>query len=121
LGLTALILILEIFVSYKNYARLLKYLAFSLIAYILTAFIVKQDWTKVLYETFIPSFSFNRDYLMNIVAILGTTISPYMFFWQANEEIEEEQEHCKVILTGKCGGITNITFRDVQDMRLIPP
>jgi len=118
LGLTALILILEIFVSYKNYARFLKYLTFSLFAYILTAFIVKQDWTNVLHETFIPSFSLNKEYLMNIVAILGTTISPYMFFWQASEEVEEKQEHCKVILTGKCGDVEAITGGEVQDMRL---
>ncbi|HWP96647.1 MAG TPA: Nramp family divalent metal transporter [Syntrophomonadaceae bacterium] len=120
LGLTALILILEVFVSYKNYARLLKYLCFSLVAYVITAFIVKQDWTKVLHETFIPSFSFSRDYLMNIVAILGTTISPYMFFWQANEEIEEEQERerKRIIQTGRGKGILNFTDGDVRDMRL---
>lgn len=83
-SITLLIVILEIFVSYKNYAKFLKYLALMLFAYILTAFIIKEDWSKVLYATFVPSFSISKDYLLNIVAILGTTISPYLFFWQSN-------------------------------------
>jgi NRAMP (natural resistance-associated macrophage protein)-like metal ion transporter len=114
------VIILEIFVSYKIYAKFLKYLALMLLAYILTAFIIKADWGKVLYATFVPSFSFSKDYLLNIVAILGTTISPYMFFWQTNQQVEEGLENNKLGLrsvgTGK--GIPDITNADIRNMRL---
>lgn len=95
LAITAFTLLLEIFVSYKTYSRFLKYLAFSLIAYVIAAFAVNVDWNNVLQHAFTPSFSFDKNYLLNIVAILGTTIAPYLFFWQASEEVEEE------ILKGK--------------------
>jgi len=88
--LTGLIIILEIFVTYKNYSRILKYLALTLFAYVLTAFMVKPDWANIAKSTLIPQIHFSGDYLLNIVAILGTTISPYLFFWQASEEVEEE-------------------------------
>lgn len=116
LGMTALTLVLEIFVSYKVYAKILKYLTFTLFAYVLTAFVVKQDWTKIAYATFIPSFSFSKDYLFNIVAILGTTISPYLFFWQAGEEVEEEVAEKKLHSMGT--GIPQINKRDIREMRL---
>jgi Mn2+/Fe2+ NRAMP family transporter len=61
-----------------------------LFAYVVTAFVIKQDWSEIIFSTLVPSFSFSRLYLLNIVAILGTTISPYLFFWQADEEVEEE-------------------------------
>jgi Mn2+/Fe2+ NRAMP family transporter len=77
-------------VSYRIYSRILKYLALTLFAYVLTAFVVRLDWGTVFHATLVPHFEFSSDYLLNIVAILGTTISPYMFFWQASEEIEEE-------------------------------
>lgn len=81
---------LQILVPYRQYARYLKYLTFSLFAYFVVAFIVKQNWSLILYSTLVPQISFTREYLLNIVAILGTTISPYLFFWQPSEEIEEE-------------------------------
>jgi NRAMP (natural resistance-associated macrophage protein)-like metal ion transporter len=119
-GIALLIVILEIFVSYKTYAKFLKYLAFILFAYILTAFIIKEDWSKVLFATFVPSFSISKDYLLNIVAILGTTISPYLFFWQSNHEVEEGLENNKLGLTaiGTGKGIPDITDVGVRDMRL---
>lgn len=85
-----LTLLLEIFIPYPTYARYLKYLTLSLFAYIIAGLIVKQDWAEVLYATLVPHIGLTREYLMNIVAFLGTTISPYLFFWQANEEVEEE-------------------------------
>ncbi|MDQ7815311.1 MAG: divalent metal cation transporter [Patescibacteria group bacterium] len=90
IGYTVLILILEIFLSYKTYASVLKWLALSLLGYLLTAFIVTTDWRQVLLAAVSPTFSFERDFVIGIVALLGTTISPYLFIWQANEEIEEE-------------------------------
>ncbi|MCM1567700.1 NRAMP family divalent metal transporter [Dehalobacter sp. 4CP] len=88
--MTGLIIVLEIFVTYKTYSKVLKYLALTLLAYVLTALIIKLDWGLIIQNTVFPKFHFSREYLLNIVAILGTTISPYLFFWQASEEVEEE-------------------------------
>lgn len=90
---TALILITQIFLPYRPYARILKWLALSLTAYLITVFIVKQPWLTILKATFIPHLEFNFDYLFIITGVLGTTISPYLFFWQASEEVEEEKSH----------------------------
>lgn len=114
-GLTVFTLALEVFVSYPTYARILKYLAFSLVAYIITAFIIKQNWGEVLRFAFIPSFSMSREYLFNIVAILGTTISPYLFFWQADEEVEEEINQGKIRHMG--AGIPRVTKGEIHRMR----
>lgn len=114
--ITATTILLEVFVSYPAYARLLKYLTLSLFAYIVTVFVIKQDWMHILSRTIIPSFTFHKDYLLNIVALLGTTISPYLFFWQADEEVEEEIEHHQIRAMGK--GVPRITKRDIREMRL---
>jgi len=107
-------LILEIFVSYKRYSFYLKYLALSLLTYIVTAFIVKQNWGEIIYLTFIPHIVFDKQYVFNIVAILGTTISPYLFFWQANEEVEEEVAHHKLRLNF----LPKITSKDIKALKL---
>lgn len=88
-------LLLEIFLSYKVYANYLKYLSLSLLAYVFTALIVQVDWRAVMIATFIPHFEFTKEYFLNLVAFFGTTISPYLFFWQANQEIEELNNHVK--------------------------
>lgn len=88
--ITAVIILLEIFVTYKTYSRILKYLALSLLAYVFTAFIIKPDWLLIGKSTILPQIQLSKDYLLNVVAILGTTISPYLFFWQASEEVEDE-------------------------------
>lgn len=119
-GIAVVIVILEILVKYKTYSKILKYLALTLFAYILTAFMVKVDWSKVLYSTFGPSFSFTKDYMLNIVAILGTTISPYLFFWHTNQEVKEGLENHKLGLKeiGTAKGIPDIKDSDVRNMRL---
>lgn len=89
---TAIILVLEIFVSYKNYAKILKWFALSLLAYPLTLILISHPWGEVLRATFIPNVEFSFEFFFIITAVLGTTISPYMFFWEANEEVEEERE-----------------------------
>jgi NRAMP (natural resistance-associated macrophage protein)-like metal ion transporter len=86
---TIFILTMEIFVSYRAYANILKWLCLSLLAYPLTVFMVKEDWGQVLKATFIPHLEFNFQFLFIITGVLGTTISPYLFFWQASEEVEE--------------------------------
>ena len=84
-----LILGLQFFVSYALIFRIFKWLTIALFAYVLTAFIVHPPLTKVLYATFVPHFEFSKDFITAIVAVLGTTISPYLFFWQASSEVEE--------------------------------
>jgi Mn2+/Fe2+ NRAMP family transporter len=115
LGVTAFTLILEIFVSYHVYVRILKYLALSLLAYVVIVFLIKIDWRSVAYHTFVPHLSLQKEYILNIVALLGTTISPYLFFWQANEEVEEEIEEGKLKTSGR--GIPKITNLDIKNMR----
>ncbi len=114
--MTLVTIILEVFVSYPIYARFLKYLTLSLFAYVITVFVVKQDWHQILKSTFIPHIVFDKDYIFNIVAILGTTISPYLYFWQADEEVEEEIEKHELKAIGV--GIPNISKKDIQEMRL---
>jgi len=94
--MTAFIILLEVFVTYKTYSKILKYLALTLFAYVVTAFIVKPDWGIIVTNTVIPQIKFSKDYMLNIVAILGTTISPYLFFWQASQEVEEEISEGKI-------------------------
>jgi len=89
---TASILFLEIFTTYKTYARILKRLALSLLAYPITVFIVKMPWLTVLKATVIPHIEFNFAFFFIITGVLGTTISPYMFFWQTSQEVEEIKE-----------------------------
>jgi NRAMP (natural resistance-associated macrophage protein)-like metal ion transporter len=89
---TAAILILEIFTTYKVYARILKWLALSLLAYPVTVFIVQMPWLTVLKATFIPHIEFNFAFFFIITGVLGTTISPYMFFWETSQEVEEVKE-----------------------------
>ena len=91
IGFTSLILYLEVFLSYRNYARILKWLALSLLAYPLTVFMVQHPWLQVFKATFIPHMEWSFQWLFIITGVLGTTISPYMFFWQAAEETEEER------------------------------
>ena len=115
-GMTVLTLILEVFVSYKLYSKYLKYLAFSLFAYVLVVFVVRQNWEQIIASTIVPSFALSGSYLLNIVAILGTTISPYLFFWQETEEVEEEVEKGKIMGIGR--GIPKVLKRDIRIMRI---
>jgi len=77
--------------SYRSLARVFKWLTLVLFAYVITAFLAHPDWAAVLRATLIPKIEWSSEYLSVLVAILGTTISPYLFFWQAAEEVEEER------------------------------
>ena len=90
-GLALLCAALQIFSSYERYVKILKWSTLALLAYVATAFAVDIPWGTVAVRTFLPSIELNSDYLLAIVAILGTTISPYMFFWQSSEEAEDER------------------------------
>ena len=80
---------LQVYLPYRRYVRYLKWLTLALFAYVGTAFVVHVPWGAVLRATFIPAVTSESDYWMALVAVLGTTISPYLFFWQASEEAEE--------------------------------
>ncbi|HXU20123.1 MAG TPA: divalent metal cation transporter, partial [Verrucomicrobiae bacterium] len=82
-------LCLQIYIPYRRYVRYLKWLTIVLFAYVTTAFVVHVAWIAAIRATVIPSVSWKTDYWMALVAVLGTTISPYLFFWQASEEAEE--------------------------------
>ena len=90
IGFTALSLGLQIFISYAKYSKYLKWLALVLFTYIFSALLSHLDWHEVAKHTLIPSMTFSRDQILLVCAILGTTISPYLFFWQSSQEIEEE-------------------------------
>src|ERR1700741_2319981 len=81
--------LLQVFVPYRRYAPVLKFLTLALFAYVVTAFTVKIPWGTALLSTVWPKAHINADYLLMVVAVLGTTISPYLFFWQASQEVEE--------------------------------
>src|SRR2546427_817767 len=79
------------FSSYPTYARYLKWLTLSLFTYVVVAFVTKINWHTAFLATWVPSFHVSTDYLLILVALLGTTISPYLYFWQANQEVEEHR------------------------------
>ncbi len=88
---TALTLGMQIFLSYRTYAKYLKWLTLSLFAYIFVALIVRIPWGEAVYRTFFPLVVLNREFVLFMIAFLGTTISPYLYFWQANQENEERK------------------------------
>jgi Mn2+/Fe2+ NRAMP family transporter len=91
-GFAVLTSVLETYVRYSRYVSVLKWLTLSLFTYAAVAFVVPVPWPTVAHSLVIPRISFSADYLTVVVAILGTTISPYLFFWQAEEEVEDERE-----------------------------
>jgi NRAMP (natural resistance-associated macrophage protein)-like metal ion transporter len=96
-GFAVLSLALQIYVPYTTYVKYLKWLTLALFAYVITAFVAHVDWKQAARSTLWPSISFNAKYFTTLTAVLGTTISPYLFFWQASEEAEDvrnnRQEH----------------------------
>src|SRR6478752_4517000 len=81
--------LLQVFVPYRRYAPVLKFMTLTLFAYVATAFTVKIPWSEALMAAIWPTPTINSDYFLMVVAVLGTTISPYLFFWQASQEVEE--------------------------------
>ena len=99
---------------YFQIAKTLKWLALFLFAYVITAFVIQPDWRAVLHDTFVPSWPKGHDAWQNLVAILGTTISPYLFFWQASEEVEEEKAMGRRMLRQREG----VTGKEINDRKL---
>lgn len=106
----ALIIALLFWTSYRLMARIFKYLTMVLFAYVITAFLAHPNWSAILHATFIPHVEWSKQYLAVLVGILGTTISPYLFFWQAAQEVEEDRDHGKVTLAQRKGS-TNEELR----------
>lgn len=91
IGFGLLSLVLQIFIPYTRYVRVLKWLTLTLLAYVATVFAVHTPWLLVLKGTLLPHISWKSEYITTVVAIFGTTISPYLFFWQASQEVEEQR------------------------------
>ena len=90
-GFALACMLLQIFMTYARYARILKWLTLALFSYVFAAFAVHLDWGVVLHRALIPSVGFSKDQIFLVCAILGTTISPYLFFWQTSQEVEEHR------------------------------
>jgi NRAMP (natural resistance-associated macrophage protein)-like metal ion transporter len=112
---TLLIIVVQIFVPYKRYVKILKYLTISLFAYIATAIIVRGNLNHLLIATVIPHIEFTSEFAMMFVAMLGTTISPYLFFWQTSEEAEEEVKKKKIPEINV--GTPQITKKEIKIMK----
>jgi NRAMP (natural resistance-associated macrophage protein)-like metal ion transporter len=98
---TILLLALIIYLPYRKIAAVLKYLSCVLLVYLIVPFLCKQDWIAVLKATFIPTIKFDKDFISILVAILGTTISPYLFFWQATMEVEDMKRKKRHLVVDK--------------------
>jgi len=106
--------------SYKKLEEVLKYLGLILLLYFIIPFMIKQDWAKIGLATIIPHFELNKDFIAIIVAILGTTISPYLFFWEASLEVEQyNSKHHKTSEPDQISdqNLTDISPIEMKEMR----
>ena len=101
ISFTAILMFIIIKYPYQKIAKILKWLCLSLMLYVIVPFMIKQDWGSIAKNTFIPTIHFNKEFFSIIVAILGTTISPYLFFWQATMEAEDMAHSKKKIIVNK--------------------
>src|SRR5664279_431131 len=112
IGFTIVLLVLIIYLPYQKIASILKYLCLVLLVYLIVPFLYKQDWIAVLKATFIPKIKLDKDFISILVAILGTTISPYLFFWQATMEVENKKKMKRDLVVNK--RIINEMRKDVD-------
>ncbi len=113
IGFSILMLGLQIFTPYARYAKYLKWLALVLFAYIVSAFAAHLNWPPILRQAIVPHLSFQKSQLLVVCAILGTTISPYLFFWQTSQEVEEQIAQGKTTLALRRGA----TKHEIGNMR----
>ncbi|TAJ79990.1 divalent metal cation transporter [bacterium] len=109
-----LTLAVTVYTSYATFARYLKWLTVVLFAYVIAPFLARPDWARVLWATVLPDLSRDPNYMATLVGILGTTISPYLFFWQASQEVEEEKALGRRTLAQRRGA----TEHELHDARL---
>lgn len=105
---TFILLVLIIYLPYTKIAAVLKYLCVALLVYLVVPFFVKQNWLAIAKATFLPTIRFDKDFINIFVAILGTTISPYLFFWQATMEVEDMKHRRHHIIVDK---------KNIRDMK----
>lgn len=98
---TLILLVLIVYLPYQKIASILKYLCIVMLVYFIVPFLYKQDFSEILKATFIPTIKFDKDFIAVIVGILGTTISPYLFFWQASVEVEEMKKKRTHLIVNK--------------------
>jgi Mn2+/Fe2+ NRAMP family transporter len=110
----AVSILLEVFVRYSRYVSVLKWLTLALFAYVGVAFVVHVDWPAVGLRLVAPKIVWTSDYLTSLVAVLGTTISPYLFFWQAEEEVEEVKERDDAKPLARAPGQAKAEFRRIR-------
>ena len=120
--ISALLIIFSVILfSYKRLEQILKWLCLALLVYFVVPFFIKLDWGLILKSTFNPRFEFTKEYIGIIVAILGTTISPYLFFWEASMEVEEQNQRRLKTDTGIAAQITlenpEVTKQQISEMR----
>jgi NRAMP (natural resistance-associated macrophage protein)-like metal ion transporter len=113
-GFALLSLLMQVFTPYAKYAKWLKWLALVLLSYIISALLADINWGEALHRTLIPQIQLNKDTLLLICAILGTTISPYLFFWQTSQEVEEEIEAGKITLAERRTATPPETIRKMR-------
>src|SRR5881296_3847379 len=109
-----LILVTTVYATYASFAQYLKWLTAVLFAYVVTAFLARPDWRQVVLATFVPRLGWDSLYVTTMVAVLGTTISPYLFFWQASHEVEEEKAQGRRTVAQRRGA----TAHELADARL---
>lgn len=109
------ITILEVFIPYRTYIHILKWLAMALFAYFITAFLIDVPWVEALKNTLIPHIEFSHSFLYIIVAIFGTTISPYLFFWQTSNVVEDEIASHRLL---QKGGVPKLTKHYLKNLRI---
>ncbi|HEX9070187.1 MAG TPA: divalent metal cation transporter, partial [Ktedonobacterales bacterium] len=108
----------EVFVPYQRYARVLKVLSLVLLAYVITGFVIHPQWGALLVSTIVPHIQLTPAYLSLVVAFLGTTISPYLFFWQASEEVEESELQQSLQPTPDTKRPRAMQMKRLKDLRL---
>ncbi|MEI7890787.1 MAG: divalent metal cation transporter [bacterium] len=109
ISFAVIIILLEIFVKYHVYVKFLKWLTISVFAYIVAGFMTHPDWINIFKHSFVPNISFTKEYIFAMIAVFGTTITPYLFFWQASEEVEDgKMNNCKKNKTEVCSRVARM-------------
>ncbi len=114
LVITVIILVLVVLLPYRKIFTIFKWVALSLFGYVFATFTIHQDWQQIITNLFIPNFRSDKEFWLILIAFMGTTLSPYLFFWQASQEIEE-----KIIEQCKPGRICHLKPATMEDLKKI--
>ena len=110
----SVLIVIQVWFSYHAFESVIKWLTLALFAYVVAAFVVHPPWPIVMRHLFLPELHFHAIWLTTLVAVLGTTITPYLFFWQASLEVEEEIELGRTTVASRRGATT----KEISDMHL---